>query len=107
MVKISDKLINDMKDAIVREVDPEKIILFGSWARGQVDEQSDVDLLVIEREPFGRHRSRRLEAARIWRCLSRFRVPKDILVYSSQELDQTPRIVMTALNEGKVLYESA
>lgn len=107
MVKVSDKLINEMKDAIVREVDPEKIILFGSWALGRVDEQSDVDLLVIEREPFGRHRSRLLEAARIWRCLSGFRVPKDILVYSSQELDQTPRIVRTALNEGKVLYESA
>jgi predicted nucleotidyltransferase len=107
MVKVSDKLINDMKDAIVREVDPEKIILFGSWALGQANEQSDVDLLVIEREPFGPHRSRRLEAARIWRCLSTFRVPKDILVYSSYELDQTPRVVTIALSQGKVLYESA
>ena len=107
MVKVSDKLINDMKDAIVREVDPEKIILFGSWALGLAHEQSDVDLLVIEREPFGHHRSRRLEAARIWRCLSKFRVPKDILVYSSHELDETPRLVMTALAQGKVLYESA
>ena len=56
MVKVSDKLINDMKDAIVREVDPEKIILFGSWALGLAHEQSDVDLLVIEREPFGHRR---------------------------------------------------
>jgi len=107
MVKVSEALINSMKDAIVQEVNPEKIILFGSWALGQPNEQSDVDLLVIEREPFGPQRSRRLEAARIWRCLSQFRVPKDILVYSSQELNQTPRIVTTALNQGKVLYESA
>ena len=106
MVDVTDKLINDMKNAIVREVDPQKIILFGSRALGLTHENSDVDLLVIEREPFGRHRSRRLEAARIWRCLSSFRVPKDILVYSSQELDQPPRAVTSALKEGKVLYES-
>jgi len=106
MVDVSDKLINDMKNAIVREVDPQKIILFGSRALGQAHENSDVDLLVIEREPFGRHRSRRREAARIWRCLSSFRVPKDILVYSSPELDHPRRAVTSALKEGKVLYES-
>ena len=107
MVKISDQLIEEMKDVIVREVDPEKIILFGSWATGQANEQSDVDLLVIERESFGPNRCRRSEAARIWRCLSTFRVPKDILVYSSKELDQSPLAVTQALQEGKVLYESS
>ena len=107
MVKVSDKIINDMKDVIVREIDPEKVVLFGSWAHGQADDHSDVDFLVIEREPFGPQRSRRLEAARIWRCLSSFRVPKDILVYSSQELDRIPQVVTTALKEGRVLYESA
>ena len=106
MVNVSDELISDMKDAIVREVNPQKIVLFGSWALGQAHEHSDVDLLVIEREPFGQHRSRRLEAAKIWRCLSSFRVSKDILVYSSQELNQLPRVVRDALREGKVLYES-
>ena len=34
-------------DCIVREYQPDKIILFGSWARGNADEQSDIDLLVI------------------------------------------------------------
>ena len=107
MLSVSDKLINEMKDVIVQEVNPEKIILFGSWAIGKANEHSDVDLLVIEREPFGPHRNRRREAARIWRCLSSFRVPKDILVYSSQELDRAPRAVSAAIKEGKVLYESA
>ncbi|MFC1762677.1 nucleotidyltransferase domain-containing protein [Planctomycetota bacterium] len=107
MVSVSNKLINDMKDTIVQEIHPEKIILFGSWAQGKANEHSDVDLLVIEREPFGPLRSRRREAARIWRCLSSFRIPKDILVYSSQELNKIPRAVSTAIKEGKVLYESA
>jgi predicted nucleotidyltransferase len=100
-----------MAQEIVREVDPERIVLFGSWARGQANECSDVDLLVVEREPFGPDRSRRQEAARIWRCLSGFRVPTDILVYSAAEIvqwqDSIQHVIGKALREGRVLYESA
>ncbi len=110
MVNISDKVIDEMAQRIVREVDPQRILLFGSWARGEANEHSDVDLLVVEREPFGEQRSRRQEAARIWRCLSDFRVPKDILVYSVSEIDQWRdsryHLIGRALREGKVLYES-
>jgi len=110
MVSISEELIDKMARRIVREVDPQRILLFGSWARGEANEQSDVDFLVVEREPFGRNRSRRREAARIWRCLSEFRIPADILVYSLDELDRwkdsSYHVVARALREGKVLYES-
>jgi predicted nucleotidyltransferase len=110
MVSVSEELIDKMAQRIVREVDPQKILLFGSWARGEATEQSDVDLLIVEREPFGPDRSRRQEATRIWRCLSEFRIPTDILVYSADELDQWKdsrwHVVGTALREGKVLYES-
>lgn len=110
MVNISGEMIERMTRQIVREVDPQRILLFGSWARGQANEQSDVDFLVVEREPFGRDRSRRREAARIWRCLSEFRVSKDILVYSVSELvqwkDSSHHVIARALREGKVLYES-
>jgi uncharacterized protein len=110
MVYISRELIDEMADRIVREVDPEKIVLFGSWARGEANEQSDVDFLIVEREPFGPNRSRREEAVRIWECLYEFRVPKDILVYSVDEIDQwknsSYHVVGRALKEGKVLYES-
>jgi len=111
MVNVSDEVIDRMARQIVRTVDPQRIVLFGSWARGEGDERSDVDLLVVEREPFGPDRSRRQEAARIWRCLSGFRVPKDILVYSVSELaqweDSAHHVIARALREGKVLYESA
>jgi predicted nucleotidyltransferase len=110
MVNISDNIIDRMTQRIVHEVHPQRILLFGSWARGQVNQDSDIDLLVVEREPFGPARSRRQEAARIWRCLSEFRIPKDILVYSVSELahwkDSGHHVIGMALREGKVLYES-
>jgi uncharacterized protein len=111
MVSVSEELIEQMAKEIVREVDPERIVLFGSWARGQANESSDVDLLIVERDPFGPDRSRRKEAARIWRCLSGFRVPTDILVYSADEIaqwqDSVQHVIGKAMREGKVLYESA
>jgi predicted nucleotidyltransferase len=110
MVSVSEEVIDKMARRIVREVDPQRILLFGSWARGEATEHSDVDLLVVEREPFGRDRSRRREAARIWRCLSEFRIPTDILVYSADEItqwrDSSYHVIARALREGKVLYES-
>ncbi len=111
MVKVCDEMIGQMAREIARQMEPERIVLFGSWARGQAGADSDVDLLVVEREPFGRQRSRRQEAARIWRCLSPFRVPADVLVYSVAEVDRwkdcRQRIIARALREGRVLYESA
>ncbi len=110
MVNASVEMIERMTRQIVREVDPQRILLFGSWARDEANVHSDVDFLVVEREPFGRNRSRRREAARIWRCLSEFRIPKDILVYSVSELaqwkDSSHHVIAMALREGKVLYES-
>jgi predicted nucleotidyltransferase len=111
MVKVCDEVIGQMARRIAQEIRPERIVLFGSWARGQADAGSDVDLLVVEREPFGPQRSRRQEAVRIWRCLSSFRVPTDILVYSVGEIGQwkdcRQHIIARALREGRVLYESA
>lgn len=110
MVSISKEVIDSMAHRIAREVDPQRVLLFGSWARGEATEHSDVDLLVVEREPFGDNRSRRREAARIWRCLSGFRIPTDILVYSAGEVEQWKdsryHVIAKALREGRVLYES-
>jgi predicted nucleotidyltransferase len=110
MVNISDSMIDRMTQRIVHEVHPQRILLFGSWARGEGNQNSDIDFLIVEREPFGPNRSRRKEAARIWRCLSEFRIPTDILVYSTNEFaqwkDSVHHVIGMALKEGKVLYES-
>jgi uncharacterized protein len=106
---ISNDLLRQMTRVIVQEVEPERIILFGSHARGDARPDSDVDLLVIEREPFGEGRSRRREAALLWRALAHFPIPKDIVLYSQEEaaaLEHSPtHVVNRALREGQVLYE--
>jgi len=106
---VSDELLSQMAQVIVQKVEPERIILFGSHARGDAHAGSDVDLLVIEREGFGKQRSRRREAALLWRALARFPVPKDIVVYSKEEADtwkdSTGHLLARALREGRVLYE--
>jgi len=109
MAQVNEQTLREMVEAIVKEVDPEKIILFGSRARGQDGPDSDLDLLIIEREPFGAVRSRRREMARVRRALSSFRVPKDILVYSVEEAqkwsDAQNHLLAHSLREGKLLYE--
>jgi predicted nucleotidyltransferase len=106
---VTDDMLQQMASVIVGEVGPERIILFGSHARGDARLDSDVDLLVIEQESFGKLRSRRREAAQLWRALARFPVSKDIVVYSQKEVtawkDSPSHILGQALREGKVLYE--
>ena len=81
MTRIADTLIDQMVKAVVDEVDPEQVILFGSRARGEEQEDSDVDLVVVEAEPFGRERSRHKEMVRLYKVLANFPVSADILVY--------------------------
>ncbi len=98
-----------MVEAIVDEVDPEQVVLFGSRGRGDARVSSDVDLLVIEAEPFGPGRGKHEEMNRLYRALRGFRVPKDILVFSNEEVeywrDSLNHVLARALREGRVLYE--
>ncbi len=95
--------------SIVNEVHPEQVVLFGSYARGDAREDSDVDLLIIEREPFGPERSRNREAGRLYRRLAGFGIAKDLLLYSRDEVDRYSEsenhIVARALKEGRLVYE--
>lgn len=103
-----ETLLHQMVKIIVREVSPEAIILFGSRARGDSRPDSDVDLLIVESEPFSPQRSRRKEAARLYIALKGSNVSKDILLYSREEFDHwknsTNHVIGRAVREGKVLY---
>jgi len=105
------EVLRQMVDIIVREADPEAIILFGSRARGDADADSDVDLLIIEREPFGRGRSRIREAARLYHALRYLPASKDLLVYSRDEFQRWKEalnhVVANAVREGRLLYGNA
>ena len=111
MVPVTDALLRRMVQAIVDEVDPEQVILFGSRGRGEDHENSDVDLIVLEAEPFGPGRSRRKELVRLYHALAGFNVPADVLVYSRDDVaywhDSLNHVLARALREGRVLYESA
>ena len=109
MEPVTDALLGRMVQAIVDEVDPEQVILFGSRGRGDEGESSDVDLIVVEAEPFGPGRSRHKELVRLYHALAGFRVPADVLVYSHDDVaywrDSLNHVLVRALREGKVLYE--
>lgn len=108
MQSITRSALEGILAAIVREVQPEQVILFGSLARGEPTAASDVDLMVIEDEAFGKGRSRRREMSRIREALWEFRVPLDILVFSRGEVEQwlncSSHLIGRALREGVILY---
>jgi len=86
MTPVTDALLEEITRAIVETAKPRKVVLFGSRARGNAHPESDIDILVIEDEPFGPQRSRRKEMARLWHALSRFDMAKDTLVYAAEEV---------------------
>lgn len=92
-------------DRIIESFQPEKIILFGSQARGDACAHSDIDLLVIFQE-IGSHQQ---QAVAIRRILSDFPIANDIVVTTTQEVNEYGHLVGTvlrpALKEGKILYE--
>ena len=109
MVHVTDDTLDRMVRAIVAEVDPERVILFGSRAQGDAGAESDVDLVVVEAEPFGPGRSRHDELVRLYHALADFRVAADVLVYSNADVaywrDSLNHVLARALREGRTLYE--
>lgn len=91
------------------EYDPERIILFGSCARGSFDENSDIDLLIIKettRRPLDRMR----EVYRVVYSPDPDRyLALDPLVFTSNEwaqrLERPDYLTQEIVQEGKVLYE--
>lgn len=99
--------IAEMVRRIVERFHPERIILFGSHARGTAGPHSDVDLLVVM-EPHGAKRRRAVE---IHGLLAGIGVPKDVIVVTPEEFDayrDAPgTLIRTAWQEGKILHDRA
>jgi len=101
---ISDPALNEIV-TLLKSYDPEKIILFGSRARGDADEHSDYDLIVIKntKKPF-------LERlCEMVPYLVKFGRPAEILVYTPQEFEKMTEVGLGWLvqREGLILYESS
>ena len=105
----TDQIIRQMTDIIEKELNPEKIILFGSQASGTSSSDSDVDFLIIDSVPFGPGHNRRRILSRTRKALHQFLFPVDLLLYSRDEIDywkDAPNhVVSQALRDGRGLYE--
>jgi len=107
MGKYAEK-IPEIKEKIVREIDPEKIILFGSYAWGKPTEDSDVDLFIIKAS--GERRINR--ARRVREAISGSDVPVDILVYTPEEIKKSINeshnlFIEDIIRNGKTIYEKS
>lgn len=93
-----------IKRRIVRGFRPERIVLFGSQARGDARPDSDVDLLVVLRDVAHRRRT----AAQIHTALAGIPLGKDVIVVTAQDVKDLVDVVGTAvrpaLREGRTIY---
>ncbi len=100
---ISDQKLEEIIRRVVQVAHPEKIILFGSAARGEMGSDSDVDLLVVKS---GVHR--RQLATEIYMHLFDIKQSVDIVVVTPEDIERyghSPALVIEpALREGKVVY---
>ena len=98
-------LLSEIVQRLVDQIDPDKIILFGSRARGDPHARSDIDLLIVKAS----HEPRHKRVGRAHRALIGIGVPVDILWYTPEEATAWSRVrqhvASRALREGQVLYE--
>jgi len=101
---LDSRIVGDLVRRIVNAVQPVRIILFGSVARGETSPDSDIDVLVVM--PDGTHR---LDTTRyLYKQLFGCSFPVDILVTTCSTLEQHKNniglIYHTILAEGKEVY---
>ncbi|MBI4559000.1 MAG: nucleotidyltransferase domain-containing protein [Candidatus Hydrogenedentes bacterium] len=100
------KLIGEIIDRIVRDYQPEKIVLFGSFAYGRPHRDSDVDLLIIK-DTAERPIDRRVTVRRLL-APATGKIPVELLVLTPRELGERQAIGDQFIGEilrcGKVLY---
>ena len=99
-----EKEIQSITTQLIEKYGPEKIILFGSAARGEYDQANDLDFLIVKEDVplYGIDRMRELDE------LIDRNVAADMLVYCPDELEDRIRLgdpfIKAILREGRVLY---
>ena len=101
---VEQETLNEIVRRVVDAAEPERIVLFGSAARGEMGPNSDIDLLVVARTD---HRLKLTD--RIYRNLRGVGEAVDVIVVTPEDVeryrDSYPLVIFPALREGKVVYE--
>jgi predicted nucleotidyltransferase len=105
MKQVTTDLLEQITQKLVATLNPEQIILFGSHAYGEPNEDSDIDLLVIvsqSNEP--RYRRSRLA----YRALRGVTVPTDVIIMTQEEVKKKVNVrsslISRVIHDGRVLY---
>ena len=97
--------IRQMAGEIAKAFNPDKIILFGSYAKGNATAESDVDLLVIMESSDPPP----LRSVGMYRLLNGYMIPVEIMVRTPAEIERYKdvpfSVIHTALRDGITLYE--
>jgi len=106
---VTDETLRVATDRLVEQFRPQRVILFGSQARGTADARSDVDLLVIC--PFdSKSENRRALMVAMDRALRGLEMATDVIILTPEEFERDRLIPGTvarpAWREGRVLYEA-
>ncbi|MGO8790672.1 MAG: nucleotidyltransferase domain-containing protein [Terriglobia bacterium] len=100
------KLLERIVQRIVATAQPDKIILFGSRARGNARPDSDIDILVITESAEPGYR----RDAAIYLALAGLNAPVDVMTYTPEEIRDWSAVpqafITTAIREGRVVYEN-
>jgi predicted nucleotidyltransferase len=104
--KPEPEVLREIIARVVQVAHPQRLILFGSAARGEMGRDSDVDLLVVVQEPV----HRRDLAGEIYRNLHGVQVPVDVVVVTENDVrefgNKLGTVLYPALKEGIVVYEA-
>ena len=102
--RLDPAILANIVARIVKVAEPEKVILFGSAARGQMGPHSDLDFLIIKSGRFNRGRL----SEEIYMCMEGAGEAVDLIIVTPEEVQKysdTPWLVIApALKEGKVVY---
>jgi uncharacterized protein len=102
---VDDSILAEMVRRLVAALQPERIYLFGSRARGEARPDSDYDLLAVVAASDSPDHQRDLIA---YRALCGVGAPKDVVVYTAEDFDFRSRapssLPATVLREGTLIY---
>src|SRR5438309_255159 len=104
---VDETLLNEIVRRVLTVTRPDRIILFGSAATGEMTKDSDIDLLVVEPAPASRHE----RTVEILRAIGNVGYSVDVIVMRTERFEDTKSVIggiaYPANKYGRTIYEAA